>query len=428
MENLEIQNEIFNILKGSNYNVILYTADGSRADDPSEATRFYCTDADLMVSLRIEDSKLELLMQTGQGFDVTENKDLVKILKNVAHKNLGEFTVKRFNKKIEPKDFAHQSIKESKAFSKAFGSVKTSYMQLEGAKLIIKHTKAVNEEVRGSRSRNIHSLFIENANGEKFSFPYKYMAGAKAMARHVAEGGTPYDQKGENILDLCEEISSLNKFLKHVKGKGLVNETNDDAVQAVRAKLDEYKSQINRLHTSKGYNSFTVAERNQEDDQSSDIASRFLLNTFGEDMDGVLEKVSRIVQTHEAKTSLEKETLVDFYKLFQDSNKDLNISFDKNDPEHPANHDPKKWSGSQGALAYTAQLLEFLSLKTKNDAAANYMMKLGTMIHNMEPAHQQVVVKLATYLDKTANAAPAMAETFVDLEEAVMQNLRKKIG
>ena len=56
------------------------------------------------------------------------------------------------------------------------------------------------------------------------------------------------------------------------------------------------------------------------------------------------------------------------------------------------------------------------------------MMKLGTMIHNMEPAHQQVVVKLATYLDKTANAAPAMAETFVDLEEAVMQNLRKKIG
>ena len=35
------------------------------------------------------------------------------------------------------------------------------------------------------------------------------MSGAKAMAMHVNEGGTPYDAKGEAILSMCEEIASL---------------------------------------------------------------------------------------------------------------------------------------------------------------------------------------------------------------------------
>ena len=44
-------------------------------------------------------------------------------------------------------------------FLPATGSIKTSYIQLpENTKLIIKHTKGVNEEVRGSRSRNIKAL------------------------------------------------------------------------------------------------------------------------------------------------------------------------------------------------------------------------------------------------------------------------------
>ena len=49
--------------------------------------------------------------------------------------------------------------------------------------------RPVNEEQRGARSRNISSIFVENAEGERFKYPYKHLNGARAMARHVSHGG-----------------------------------------------------------------------------------------------------------------------------------------------------------------------------------------------------------------------------------------------
>lgn len=429
MENISLSNEIFDILKGSNFSVALYKIDGNATTDADEATRFYCKDQDLMISLRYEDARVEVIVQAGQDFDVVKNSDLIGILKDVAHKNLGEFTVKRFDKKLTPKDFAHQSVTESASFGKAFGSIKTSYLTIgESTRLIIKHSKAVNEEVRGSRSRNIQSLFIENSQGEKFRFPHKYMAGAKAMAKHVSMGGTPYDTIGESILSICEEVSSLNKFLKHVKTKGLVNEDNNDIVETVRDQLQSYKTQINNLSTNKGYNNYQVQEDVDGIETDVNISNKFLKNTFTEEFDSVLDKVARIVSVRENKVSLEKETLMAFMKMFQDK-VDFGVSFDENDPEHPNNEDPKKYSGGQGVLAKLAAMLTFLSARTKNDAAANHMMKLSDMIWNMEPKHQKLVAQMVGYLQKTANKSPAMAEgVTLKIDEDVIFGIRKKIS
>jgi hypothetical protein len=116
----------------------------------------------------------------------------------------------------------------NEAYRKATGTLKSSYVMFpESTRLVIRHNKVVDEEVRGSRSRNIKGLFIENSTGERFRFPYKYLNGAKAMANHVSHGGTPYDAIGESILQLCEEISQVNTFVKHVRSNKLVNETNE---------------------------------------------------------------------------------------------------------------------------------------------------------------------------------------------------------
>ena len=139
---------------------MLFTDAGEKTLDSSAATRFYVQDQDVMVSLRSEDNKLELLVQVGSDFDINANKTLLNSFKSAVHKQMGEYTVKRFDKNIEPKDFSHQSVTEG--YSKAFGGVKTSYIQMENARLIIRHSKGVNEEKRGARSRNIHSLLIES--------------------------------------------------------------------------------------------------------------------------------------------------------------------------------------------------------------------------------------------------------------------------
>ena len=277
-----IADEIFNILKGSNYKVRLFTSEGIKTLNPEEATRFYAYDQDLMITLRQEEAQNEIVVQAGAGYDIPGNKKLLDSVKSVAHKNIGEYTVRKFDKEIAPKDFAHQSVKEGalqEGFSKPFGSMKTSYIQSPNAKLVIKHKQGIDEERRGARSRNIQALFIENSQGERFSFPHRYMAGAKAMAMHVNEGGTPYDDKGAAILSLCEEIAELNKFVRHVKSNNLVNEDNSDIVETISNRLGEYKNTVKSLSTLRGYNNFQVQE-NKEEINEVDVTEKFLYNTF----------------------------------------------------------------------------------------------------------------------------------------------------
>ena len=64
------------------------------------------------------------------------------------------------------------------------------------------------------------------------------MAGAKAMAMHVNEGGTPMMLRVSQS-SMCEEIASPNKFVRHVQPHKLVNESNSEIVEAVRTKLAE---------------------------------------------------------------------------------------------------------------------------------------------------------------------------------------------
>ena len=78
--------------------------------------------------------------------------------------------------------------------------------------MIIRHTGKVDETVPGARSRQIQSLYIENEDGERFKYPLTHLAGARAMQRHVANGGRPHDEFGEHIVQTSEDIAKLNSF------------------------------------------------------------------------------------------------------------------------------------------------------------------------------------------------------------------------
>ena len=426
-----IAEEIFNILKGANYKVRLFTADGIKTLTPEEATRFYAFDQDLMITIRQEDAKNEIVVQAGAGYDIPANRKLLDSVKSVAHKNLGEYTVRKFDKEIAPKDFAHQSVQEGtlqEGFSKPFGSIKTSYIKMPEARLIIKHSKGVNEEVRGARSRNIHSLFIENSQGEKFKFPHRYMSGAKAMAMHVNEGGTPYDAKGEAILAMCEEIADLNKFVRHVKNNNLVNETNSEIVETVTNKLSGYKNTINSLSTIKGYNNFQVQENEGDTLQEVDVTEKFLYNTFtNEELNSILGKVGRIMAEYASQDTLNKEALSKVMDIIN-SGQDLKINYDENDPEHPDNINQRYAKGHEGELARTNALLGYIASTTKNDGLWNALHQLADgMIHSMNPDQQAMVGKIVDYLIKTAGATKESAPA-VSLEESIILELRKKIS
>ena len=163
----KIAEDIFKILKGNGHNIKIFTDEGENTVDPQSARRFYIPNLGSMINLDETDSKRELRVSVNQNTDVNEFKDTLALLKNLANRCVVEYTLKSFTKAIEPKDQNYQAQKVrdmkqdvSEGIGAAYGSSKSSYQQLENAKLIIKHTKAVNEESRGSRSRKISAIYI----------------------------------------------------------------------------------------------------------------------------------------------------------------------------------------------------------------------------------------------------------------------------
>ena len=409
--------DILNIIKGANMKLKMFTSEGQKTVNAEEATRFYAYEEDLMITVREEDGKYETVIQAGGEFSIPDNQKLLNTIKKATHKNLGEFTVRKFDKKLEPKDFSHQSVTEG--FSKPFGSVKTSYIQSPNARLVIKHTKGVNEEVRGSRSRHIHSLFIENSQGERFKFPHRYMAGAKAMAMHVNEGGTPYDAKGESILSMCEEIASLNKFVRHVQSHKLVNESNSEIVEAVRTKLAELKNTVNSLSTLRGYNNFAVSENNSENTEKSvDISEKFLYNTFTtEELNDVLSRVGRIVAEKQERDSVVQETIKKLYSMIE-TQTDIGLSLNENDPEHPNNHVIEE----QDILA---RQLSYLANNVTNENAREYFNSLHALVAEGVSEND---TKLIEAIVKYLNTNPTFeSQKEIPLDEGVLLTLRKKV-
>jgi hypothetical protein len=319
----------------------------------------------------------------------------------------------------------------AEGYTPATGSLKTSYIQLpENTKLIIKHSKGVNEEVRGSRSRNIKALFIENSAGERFRFPQKYLQGAKAMANHVSHGGTPYDAIGESIIKLCEDVAQCSQFLRHVRTNKLVNENNEYIVETIKAQLKEFKNTVKGLQTVKGYNNYqaqasTIVE--EKDAETVDITGKFMYNTFKTaNMDAVLETVARIVKERDTMTDLTKQNISRLYDMIK-GKEDFKLTIDPNDPEHPDNEDPIKYSGGMGEMAKLSAMLTYLAMSSKNDEVFNVLSHLGSELYNMPDNHVIMLDKITKYLDKNNKTSSNTVEV-EGLAESILSELRRNIA
>ena len=423
---MTLAEELFNILKGANLKLRLFDTNGQKTLDEESAARLYAYEDDMLLTIRMnEDDSAEVVVQVGTDFVYNDHKKMLEQIKQVAHNHMSEYNIRKFSKRIAPKDFAQDVVAE--AYSKAHGSIKTSYITLPEARIVIKHSKGVNEEIRGARSRNIKSLFIENAAGERFAFPHRYLQGAKAMAKHVSMGGTPYDAIGESILNTCKEIVECNQFLRHVRTNKLVNEGNENVVEAVRSKLQEMKNTIRSLQTSRGYNEFEVSAI-VEDENQVDVAGKFLYNTFETaDMDAVLSTVARIVKERDSMADMNKEKVIALYNMIKDK-ADFKMNIDVNDPEHPNNEDPTKYSGSMGAMAKLSSMLSFLAKSTKNDEAFNHIAHLSSVVHDLPKDQLQAVVKMVNYLVSHAGKTAKKEEVGENIVETATMTLRRKIS
>jgi hypothetical protein len=292
-----VADRIFDQLKGFGHSIVIYDKTGKPTANATDGRSFYSKDQKFTVELSEKDNVIKF--KFGDTTDNSKIKNLISTIRGgIAKKYLiGVDVMPYTGRDIELKDVENM-VKES--WGPATGSMKTSYQQTDGAKLIIRHHKPVNEEVRGSRSRNIQALFIENAAGERFKYPHNHLAAARTMTRHVAEGGTPYDDIGQKIIGLSEERSQLIKVTGYIKQNGLQEQAGDIGV-AVTQRLSEIKNLLGKYNVESLMND--VAESDETDVES--LKEKLTKNVFDESIGDMLPRINGYMKQYQSKIQAE---------------------------------------------------------------------------------------------------------------------------
>jgi hypothetical protein len=248
----EINTKIFDFLKGNGLKLTLKDDQGNDTLDVDIAERFFSSDPNVMVT--VDSAEKEVKLSRSKVVDEDIINKIHKGIKEIAHNGLYSFKYKIYGKNITPKHDEYKVKAEvtEASLGKMYGSTKTSYQPLDAVKIVVRHNKPVNEEVRGSRSRQISKIFIQRAD-ERFALPHKSLAGARAMARHVHNGGNPFDQVGNSINEMVQNISELSQFVRYVDKKGLVNEQNNEYVQIAKESISTMRQNLKQLSGAKSY-------------------------------------------------------------------------------------------------------------------------------------------------------------------------------
>jgi len=186
--------------------------------------------------------------------------------------------------------------------STLYGTNRTSYQKLQDTKLIIKHSKALtDDQAPGARSRNISSLFVENSQGERFKYPFIHLAGARAMQRHVANGGLPYDEIGQSIISMSEEIAQLRSFENYVVRNDLMNYETNAIVNRSGEQLNRLRETIAKISRQQHYeeykNNFKQTTQEEVPDEFvREFTDKFTVKNFKEDIKSVFPILYRLMK------------------------------------------------------------------------------------------------------------------------------------
>jgi hypothetical protein len=327
-----ISQDVFDKIRSRFSNLEMGDEQGSVTTDPKEA-RFF--DFDFVVennnlgrvSISINETGSLKIFYSQGILEETDDfvhqlwYDFLREMRMFAKRRLLRFDTRDITKtNLDKEDFQYlatsqgpkeqdMSTQNDFALSEAIkfeGGKKTSYRVLEKTKLIAKHKKSIEDESFGARTRrsNIQSLFIENQEGERFKYPFIHIAGAKAMQRHVANGGRPYDELGQAIVKMSEDIAHLTAFNRQVGSPDNLNnaEQVNEITGKTATKLQSLKRTVeglcNQNYYEKWSENFVPNAGGSELDEATleNYKSAFTVNSFKEDLTQYFPLIHRIMQ------------------------------------------------------------------------------------------------------------------------------------
>ena len=171
----------------------------------------------------------------------------------------------------------------------------TSYNDnIPNVKVVIQHDRQIGEGEQ--RWRNVHKIFVENTQGERFAVPTKMPGIARVYGRHVAEGGTPYDERGKHITQLVEEYTKMAGFVRATRR----GEFNESVAQLIAEGVKHHRSlkeTLQKMQSHRGYNhyfeSWTPALMEDDADHTS-IAEMFSQESIDPRIESVLPILNKL--------------------------------------------------------------------------------------------------------------------------------------
>ena len=257
MEQEKISEDLFKKIRSRFPDVVIGDADGNVTNMP-KAAKFFDFDYKGLgkVSISLDEDGFSVIYSKdfiSNEDELTKKEwyDFLKELRVFSKKRMLDFSVRDINKtnltKRDYKFLANRSGDDTMTESKLYGTSRVSYQKVGEARIMIKHTENINQESATGRIQKIGKIYIESPEGERFKYPYKHLSGARAMARHVAEGGNAYDDFGKHIVGLSEELAKLRKFKTYMGRSAVMAESLAGYMDVVKERITTVKKTIEGL-------------------------------------------------------------------------------------------------------------------------------------------------------------------------------------
>jgi gas vesicle protein len=227
----------------------------------------------------------------------------IRSFRDLARRNLLGYHVDNLGKSnLDKRDYEfHAKDGEEKMMeSKMFGTTKVSYQDLGEARLIVRHSQPVNFDLAAGRTMHIESIYIDNAQGERFRYPVKHLNGARAMAQHISHGGNPYDSIGQHIVGLSEETAKLRMFKNYVNRNDQLSEAMSEVNDKVAERIEQVKKEIHQLQRASHYEEFAENFKPRASQQIpetlvNDWIDRLTVRSFKEELKDVFPYIYSLV-------------------------------------------------------------------------------------------------------------------------------------
>jgi hypothetical protein len=332
MQNLDvIAKELFDKVRGRFPTVTIGDAEGNVTNEPEQARYFdfdFVTEGRPVGKVSVSLDGKHLAVVYGKDLvanenDITKNNwyEFLKELRMFAKKRMMTFDTRDITKSnLNSRDYkflaTNRSGEEQMSESKLYGTSRTSYQNIGTARLMFKHSAPINPDLPSGRSQHIGSIYIESADGERFKYPFRHTAGARAMARHVAEGGKPFDDFGVHITGLSEELNKLRKFKTYMNRSSVMAEGLSGYMDVVNERILTVKKTIERIQKPAAYKeAFDGFEKPVFEEVPNDVKENWIdeltIKQFNEELADVFPYIYKLVSENTRAVELTAEDLID---------------------------------------------------------------------------------------------------------------------